>query len=253
MPIRKNRNHSFKDARMRSFSLQTKINILFFTPMTIFFLLSSLALHLAGTPGLLALNVLAYVVVMSFSVIFLESFSDKLLRNLKQIALGIDTVNYSATLLKAETDKSSREAVSLDEIKDSMFLLYQKAEQLSGIYQDMKQLLLKTLQKTESKECLQFAKELGGICTKMGPLTSEVRETLSTSLCQASSLEENVNGLNNQFFISDCILKNTERINMLIQEHQLLEVKKPRKKVSEGPFEAGSLRKAIRLAEKRAA
>jgi hypothetical protein len=207
---------------MSSFPLQFKLHLLFLAPVTAVFFLNCVVLHIAELPVLLALNVLIYVMVVSVSILFLGHFCDKLHRHLKQLAEAVDTVQYSANLLKSEVPPA-----------ETMVL--------ADIYKEMKYLLFSCRHLAEKdKGYLTIAKDIGRICSEMGTaaLESEDKETHDT---------------NKIFFVSDCILNNSLRMTSDLKALGLTTTKKKKSKKKESPFKAGSLRRAIRLAEKRAA
>jgi hypothetical protein len=89
--------------------MQARLHILFFVPITAVFAVNTIALYIAESHLILALNVITYMSVVSISLLFLGNFCDKLHKNLKQISENMDTVSYSANLLKEVTDPGSLE------------------------------------------------------------------------------------------------------------------------------------------------
>lgn len=134
--------------------MQAKLHILFLTPVTLIFIFNSIILYVAESFVLLAVTGLIYVLVVTISLPFLGSFSDRLHKRLKELSEGMETVNYSAKLLSNQS-------------------VPQNDENFERVYSDLKQLLIACRDSGQ----LSMAKEIGRICVELGTASKEYSES----------------------------------------------------------------------------
>jgi hypothetical protein len=248
--------------------LKTKLRILFLLPQILISVSSGLFLYFTERTDLLFLHFFFCFSGMLISSFFLNNMIRKLSGKMNQIAEGIETVNYSAILLSSEAKKTIVEhddlltwKAQITKIQEAIHGLENKQEALNEIYIQLKNILHKTLR--EGKTHLALAKELAGVCTMAGQSDKEIQKLLNLTSSEVLQLknkltegEEKARYSETTLLISDCIAGNSRRI-LLDMKREGLIVKPPRKNQNVEStlfsFKAGSLRKAIKLAEKRAA
>ena len=194
-------------------SLSSKLHVLFLTPLSLVSGLNGVALYIAESYVLLSLNILTFVLVVTITLPFLGSFSDKLQKNLKELSEEVETVRFSAEILANES-------------------IAQNTAELEAIYADIKQVMISCCQNaenagSESKGYLTIAKDLGRVCGDIGPLTLKLQEL-------------HTHNENLTYFTSDCIQKNASRMSSQIYALGIKPEKKKSKKESRP-----SLRRAL--------
>lgn len=185
-------------------SLQSKLHILFLAPVSLVSGINGLVLYVAESYVLLSINILVFVLVVTITLPFLGSFSDKLTNGLKNLSSDVETVGYSAQILSSES------------------IAHTTAE-IEEVYADLKHVMISCCHNAEnagleSKGYLTIAKDLGRICGEMGPLTVKLQEQYTHN--------ENLT-----YFTSDCILKKSNRMNSQILSLGIKPEKKKSKKV----------------------
>jgi len=194
-------------------SLQSKLHILFLVPISLISGLNGVALYIAESYVLLSINILVFVLVVTITLPFLGSFSDKLHKNLKELSEEVETIRYSAEILANES-------------------IIHSTKEIEAVYADLKHVMISCCHNaenagSESKGYLTIAKDLGRICGEMGPLTVGLQELYTHN--------ENLT-----YFTSDCIQKNAKRMSSQIYSLGLKPEKKKSKKLSKP-----SLRRAL--------
>lgn len=194
-------------------SLQSKLHLLFLTPLSLVSGLNGVVLYIAESYVLLSVNVLVFVLIVTITLPFLGSFSDKLEKNLKELSEEVETVRYSAAILSHES-------------------IVQDTTQIEEVYADLKRVMVSCCHLAEnagleSKGYLTVARDLGRICGEMGPLTVKLQEF--------STHNENLT-----YFTSDCIQKNSNRMRSQIYALGIKPGKKKSKKEAKP-----SLRRAL--------
>lgn len=187
-------------------SLAFKLHLLFLTPLSLVSSINGIMLYIAESYVLLSINILVFVLIVTISLPFLGSFSDRLTKGLKDLALDVETVNYSAQILANES-------------------VAQTTTEIEAVYADLKQVMISCIHK---KDHLTIAKDLGRICGEMGPLTIKLQEL-------------HTHNENLTYFTSDCIMKNSNRMSSQIYALGIKPEKKKRKKKEMRP----SLRRAL--------
>jgi hypothetical protein len=174
---------------MVGLNINSKLNLLFYGPASVIFILNTIALFLLEMPKVLMINFLIYVSAMLLSKMFFNTFKKSLLRTLDDVHIGLDTIKYSSKLLSEEFKSVDSHfhlpTEDLLQIQDSLNEVIAKNDDFDEIYSAMKSLLIQMVQR---KESLVFAKELGKICADSRSMMIDLQNMLPGTQTQVAAL-----------------------------------------------------------------
>lgn len=221
-------------------TLKNQLRSLIVTPLILIATTNGVVQFIAGEHLLLWINNLISLSLILLSLIFIEAFYSKLQMKMKRIEVGADHLHYAARLLPGE------EISGLEEKLNQLHVLN---DHWGTLYEDQKKLLInfqKSIAKNQhAKEFLPQARELARQCTQLGANASEENQVIQELLLEGRRLSRE---WDHTVLVAGNIRCRSAAL--------LAEVQEPGPQYTKNhilPLRPGSLRKAIRLAEKRVA
>lgn len=248
---------------MPCLSNKVKLHLLVLLPLMIVTVISSLCLYITESHLLLAFNLISFGFVSTISLHYIEKMTVKMEKERKDLSKEIETIRYSSDLLSSEILRTEIQDVDvlIHEIHDiKMDILSTDVIQadFQDIYDRMKNLLMTIVKESQgTKESLSYARELSKLCELQGKQSNALKLLVSSSLVKTqhlSNLTEKDNDLkkilHKALILSDGLKVCSVRMREYIPEDPVQE-RKTHSQVH--PLNTSSLRKAIKLAEKKAA